>query len=144
LDAALWLGRFFGAKSQFLKLTLNRGIPMLATLTLIQPVLIALLYFLKNQLFPPGTLVSIGMSVIAALLLLFPVCFLSGFLFTAFSSLYSESGKSNLTENRTPWNRRGHAGGALFSIVLGPVFSTLPGIRHHPAGVLLAGAFITR
>ena len=138
-------GAFSGRKAGFTKLTMNRGITMLATLTLMPPVLIALLYFLKNQLFPPGTLVSIGMSVIAALLLLFPVCFLSGFLFTAFSSLYSESEKSNLTGKSYAMESLGSLlGGALFSIVLGRFFNSFQVFGITTAGVLLAGTFIAR
>ncbi|MGC9343607.1 MAG: hypothetical protein ACP5E3_12965, partial [Bacteroidales bacterium] len=89
-------GAYHGRKGGFGNFSLKRGINMLGAISLFPIFLVPLLYLLKNLLFPPGTMVNMSNSVIAAFLLLFPVCFLSGYLFTAFSSFLSLSEKRNL------------------------------------------------
>lgn len=91
------LGAFSGRNGNFSKLSLNRGISMLAVLSIMPILLTGILYWLKNMLFPPGTIIGLVTSIAGIFLLLFPVCFLSGYMFTAFSTLYSESRNKNLT-----------------------------------------------
>ena len=118
-------GALQGRKGRFNNLSAKRGVIMLSALSLFPIVLVSLLYLLKNLLFPAGTIINIANCIIAALLLLFPVCFLSGYLFTAFSSLYSindntiRTGKSYAIESAGSL-----VGGLLFSIILGRLFST--------------------
>lgn len=136
-------GALTGRKGNFSKLTLKRGITMLATLTFLPVLLIGLLYWFKNLLFPPGTMVSIGMSVTASFLLLFPVCFLSGYLFTAFSTLYSESKNENLAGKSYALESLGSLlGGLIFSFFLGRFFNSFQVFGLTTSVILIAGAFI--
>jgi spermidine synthase len=136
-------GALTGRKGNFSKLTFKRGITMLSTLSFLPVLLIGLLYWFKNLLFPPGTMVSIGVSVTASFLLLFPVCFLSGYLFTAFSTLYSESKNENLTGKAYAFESLGSLlGGLIFSIILGRFFNSFQIFGITTAVILIAGAFI--
>ena len=116
---------------------------MLEALTLFPMILIALLYILKNLMFPPGTIVGIGYSVLAAFILLFPVCFLSGYLFTTFSTLYSEIKNTNLTGKSYSIESLGSlAGGILFSILFGRFFNSFEVFGITAAIILFFGIWI--
>lgn len=118
-------GAFYGRKKDFAAFSLRRGISMLIAFSVLPLILIGLLYWLKNQLFPPGTIVNIELSVFAVFLLLFPVCFLSGFLFTAFSTLYSHSKSRNLTGKAYAFESLGSLfGGLFFTLLLGRFFNS--------------------
>ncbi len=135
-------GAFSGRKKDFSDFSLNRGIGILTALSLFSPVLIYLLYWIKNQMFPPGTLLDIETSVLLIFLFLFPVCFLSGYLFTAFSTLLSYSAENNLTGKAYSYESMGSlAGGLLFSIVLGRLFNSFQIFGIISALVLFAGAW---
>lgn len=135
-------GAFSGRKADFSDFPLNRGIGILTALSLFSPVLIYLLYWIKNQLFPPGTLIDIDTSVILVFLLLFPFCFLSGYLFTAFSTLLSFSVEHNQTGKAYSFESIGGlAGGLLFSIILGRVFNSFQIFGIISALILFAGAW---
>ncbi len=136
-------GAFSGRKADFSELTFVRGITMLVTLTVIPAIMTGTLYWLKNMLFPPGTMVSLGMSVVAVFLILFPVCFLSGFLFTAFSTIYSVSKNDNLTGRAYSLESLGSlAGGLIFSLILGRFFNSFQIFGLTTGTVLIAGAFM--
>jgi spermidine synthase len=136
-------GAFTGRKGNFSKLSLKRGIVMLSALTIIPPMLIAVLYWLKNMMYPPGTLINLEISLVAALLLLFPVCFLSGYLFTAFSTLISASKKTNLTGKAYAIESLGSlAGGIVFSIILGKFFNSFTIFGITIMIILLSGVWM--
>jgi len=138
-------GALYARKGNFAGFLPKQGIIMLAALTLFPMVMIALLYLLKNLLFPPGTIVNIGTSVLAAFILLFPVCFLSGYLFTVFTTCYSEREKSNLTGKSYAIESMGSLlGGMLFSIILGRFFNSFQVFGISAAIVFLAGARMLR
>ncbi len=125
------------------KFTLNRGILMLAFLALFPAILIGLLYELKSLLFPPGTITGLGITAIGVLLLLFPVCYLSGYLFTTFSTLFSEVKNKNLIGKSYAWESLGSlAGGIVFSIVLGRFFNSIQVIGLTTGIVLLTGGWL--
>ena len=135
-------GAFSGRKADFSDFPLNRGIGILTTLSLFSPVLIFLLYWIKNEMFPPGTLLDIETSVILVILFLFPFCFLSGYLFTAFSTLLSYSAENNQTGKAYSFESMGSlAGGLLFSILLGRLFNSFQIFGIISALVLFAGAW---
>lgn len=122
---------------------LKRGISMLAFLALFPAALIGLLYELKSLLFPPGTITGMGVTVIGVLLLLFPVCFLSGYLFTTFSALFSEVKNKNLVGKSYAWESLGSlVGGVIFSIILGRSFNSIQVIGITTGIVLLAGSWL--
>ncbi|MBE0652244.1 MAG: hypothetical protein IH594_00505, partial [Bacteroidales bacterium] len=138
-------GALFARKGNFSGFSLKRGISMLAALSIFPLVLIALLYLLKNLMFPPGTLINIGNSVVAAFILLFPVCFLSGYLFTVFSTFYSTAGNTNLTGKSYAIESLGSlVGGVLFSLILGRFFNSFQVFGISAAIVFFAGAWMIR
>lgn len=138
-------GAIYGRKGKFAGFSPRRGIYMLAGLALFPLVIITLLYLLKNLVFPPGTMVSFSSSVLAAFILLFPVCFLSGYLFTVFSTFYSEAKRSNLIGKSYSIESIGSlAGGALFSIILGRFFNSFQVFGISAAVVFISGAWILK
>ncbi len=138
-------GAFSGRKSNFSKLSLKRGISMLGALTIMPVFMVALLYWLKNQLFPPGTMVSIGISVIASVLILFPFCYLSGYLFTALSSVYSELKKENLTGKAYSLESAGSLiGGLIFSLLVGRFFNSFQIFGITTAIVFISGTLLLK
>ncbi|MFC2089751.1 hypothetical protein ACFLT1_03165 [Bacteroidota bacterium] len=103
----------------------KKGFRMLGALAIMPPVMIFLLYLLKDQLFPPGTLISFYHTLIAVFILLFPVCFLSGYLFTFFSSSYSTSENKNLIGRAYSIESLGSLlGGILFTLLLGRLLTS--------------------
>lgn len=138
-------GAAYGRKGQFASFTLNQGIYMLAALSIFPMLIIALLYLLKNLVFPPGTMADLGSSVFAAFVLLFPVCFLSGYLFTVFSTFYSEAKRTNLIGKAYSLESIGSLiGGVLFSIILGRFFNTYQVFGISATFILLGGGWILR
>lgn len=104
----------------------QRGVRMLIFLAFIPVILIGLIYFLKYLLFPPGTIAGLGTALAGALILLFPVCFLSGYLFTAFSTILSASANKNRIGSAYAYESLGSlAGGVLFSIILGRYLNSI-------------------
>ena len=147
---AVWMlltgwGALHARKKDFSDFTLKRGVGMLATMTLYPVVMIALLYMLKHLLFPPGTMVNMVHSLLAAIIVLFPVCFVSGYLFTAYASCLSVSSGANRTGRSYAIESLGSlAGGFLFSILLGKLFHPFQLFGVVAGIVLLAGAWMTR
>jgi spermidine synthase len=145
---ACWLlltgwGAYAGRKQQSQGFGMAKGVKMLTVLALMPAPLIGLLYWLKSILFPPGTITPMGMSVNGVFLLLFPVCFLSGYLFTAFSALLSHSKNQNLTGKAYAFESFGSlAGGLIFSLILGRFFNSVQIVGLTSEVVLLAGALI--
>ncbi len=137
-------GALQGRKGNFSGLTFTKGIKMLAILSLLPVVLVTVLYLLKSLMFPPGTIVNISNSIVAAIILLFPVCFLSGYLFTAFSCLYSEAKNTNLTGKSYAFESLGSlAAGILFSIVLGRFFNFIQIASISFTIIILTGTWLT-
>jgi len=135
-------GAFTGRKNISDSFNLNGGIIMLSFLALLPAIMVGLLYLLKYLLFPPGTLSGLGSTITGAFLLLFPVCFLSGYLFTAFSSLFSELSNKNLIGKAYALESFGSLGGSLlFSLLLGRFFTSIQIIGLTAGAVMIAGAW---
>lgn len=133
-------GAYHARKGNFINFSLQRAINMLGAISIFPIILVTLLYLLKNLLFPPGTMVNIGNSVLAAFLLLFPVCFLSGYLFTLFSTGFSVSGQSNLIGKAYSIESLGSlAAGVLFTVVFGRLFNSIQVFAIAAALIFLAG-----
>ncbi len=79
--------RFFGSNWILIVLTLMSVLPM---------VILLVLQFLRNLVFPPGSIVGISESMYSSLILLAPYCLPSGFLFTLFCRAVSQEFRSNL------------------------------------------------
>lgn len=145
---AVWLlltgwGSFTGRKGITIGFNLSRGINMLVALALFPAASVALLYWLKSQLFPPGTITGMGSATAGALLLLFPGCFLSGYLFTAFSTLFSISKNKNRIGRAYAIESLGSlAGGLIFSLILGRFFNAFQIFGLTTALILGMGAWL--
>ncbi len=136
-----WLGRRSRSDAPGLK----RILIMLLALTLIPMVTTGLLYLLKSMLFPPGTVVGPGPVILAALVLLFPLCILSGYLFTLLSGLYSFSEKRDRTGRSYAAEALGSmAGGLLFTLLLGRFFTTFEVLALCGGFIALAAGFLLR
>jgi spermidine synthase len=132
-------GAYTGRKQKMTDFRDEKGISILIALTFMPAAMIGLLYWLKSMLFPPGTIVNMGMSVAGIFLLLFPVCFLSGYLFTAFSTLFSLSINKNRIGKAYSLESFGSlTGGLIFSLILGRFFNSFQIIGLISEVVLLA------
>jgi spermidine synthase len=137
------LGAFAGRKIPEKGFSPGKGWLMVSALPVLMMATIALLYWLKQLLFPPGTLAGIGAVVAGAFLLLYPVCFLSGYLFIRLSSQYSGAKGGNFLGAAYAAESVGSlAGGLLFSLVLIFVFDSFQGLGLLTALILLAGIWL--
>jgi len=136
-------GALVGRHHRFSGFTLKRGAGMLAALTLFPVGMIGALYLLKSLLFPPGTMVNMVHTITAAFLLLAPVCFLSGYLFTALSTGLSAAAGTNLTGRAYAIESLGSlVGGALFSILLGRFFQAFQLFGIMSAVIFISGGYM--
>ncbi len=84
-----------------------------------------LIYYLKNVVFTVGRIVNPAEVFIGSLILLFPFCFLSGLLFTVFSSYLSDILKSNQINKVYAYEAFGSiVGGLLFNFLFVIVLKT--------------------
>lgn len=136
-------GALAGGKTDFGKFSIRRGFVMLAAIPVLTMLSVSLLYWLKKMLFPPGTEAGLDATLVSVFLLLFPVCFLSGWLFTCFSALFSESGNKNLTGKSYAFESVGSlAGGLLFGILTGRYFDTFANLTIVAAFILITAFFL--
>lgn len=99
------------------------GLMFLATLPFFTAFLIN---FLKNIVFPVGSLISVFQIFYSSLLLLIPFCLVSGFLFTFISRCYSEIRNRNETGSVYFFESLGSiAGGLLCGLLFIFVFSSI-------------------
>ncbi|MFC2086573.1 hypothetical protein ACFLSA_00190 [Bacteroidota bacterium] len=136
-------GAYTGRKRISHSFSLKQGFIMFVVMSILPIIMIGLLYGLKHTLYPPGTQIDLVSSTIGAFLLLFPVCFLSGYLFTAYSSLYSEAKKQNRIGKAYAIESVGSlAGGLIFSILLGRYFTTYQVLGITTGIVVCSGTWI--
>jgi len=136
-------GAFKGRKKISRSFNIKRGLTMLIFLAFSPAIMMVMLYLLKYLLFPPGTITGLTISLAGASLLLFPVCFLGGYLFTALASLLSEAGSGNLIGKAYSCESVGSlAGGLLFSLILGRYFTSFQVIGLTTGLILIAGSML--
>ncbi|MCW0483362.1 hypothetical protein [Gaoshiqia sediminis] len=136
-------GAFHARKRIQPDFSLKQGVSMMIALAFLPILLIVALYELKFLLYPPGTITGFGAVVMGVCLLLFPVCFLSGYLFTLLSTLYSWSGRKNLIGKAYAIESLGSlAGGLLFGVVLGRFFNSIQVLAIISAAVLTMGSWL--
>ena len=108
--------RFFGSNWILIVLTLMAILPV---------VILLVLQFLRNIVFPVGSMVGISESMYSSILLLAPYCLPSGFLFTLFCRAVSEEFRSNLISRVYSIEAMGSvAGGLLVTLVAVRFLST--------------------
>ncbi len=119
--AGAYLGQF--AKERFFG---SNWILILLTMMAVLPVIILLLLqFLRNLVFPPGSMVGIAESMYTSVILLAPYCLPSGFLFTLFCRAVSQEYRSNLISRVYSIEAIGSvAGGLLVTLVATRFMST--------------------
>jgi spermidine synthase len=126
-------------------LILKRGAIILSVTALLPVLLIGLLYWLKSQLFPPGTSIGVGISIPGIILLLFPICFLSGYLFVALTGIFSKGeNKQQVSKAYSLESLGSLTGGVLFSLLLGRFFNSFQIIGITGAAVIILLAFLLK
>ncbi len=137
------LGAYLGRNFKISGFTLEKGLNRLALLSFMPFFLIAALYWCKKILFPPGTIAGLGISISGIFLLLFPVCFLSGYLFTQFSTCYSLSNNDNRISNAYRYESLGSLiGGLIFSFFFGYFFNSFEVLGLTTGIVLILRAWV--
>ena len=89
------LGSYLGKFSNKIKNKINLIISGQLLLGILPIVIVFLLNYLRNMIFPPGKMINLFEIFFGSLILLTPFCLIAGFLFTIFSSYFSHLLKSN-------------------------------------------------
>jgi spermidine synthase len=119
--AGSFLGRFVGKT----KHRLDFIIALFLLTALLPIVTVFLLSYLRNLVFPVGTLIGVLESLYCSFFLLIPYCMTTGLLFTLFAQTASEQSKSNLIASVYSWESLGSiVGGFLFNLVMVFLLST--------------------
>ena len=137
-------GAYTGRRRISAEFNVSRAVNMLSVYTVLPLAMTALLYWLKIMLFPPGTLSDAVTATLGGFILLFPVCFLSGYLFTAFSTLFAGPNKKSRIGRAYALESAGSlAGGLLFSIFLGRIFNSFQVLGLTAGMVFFMGAWLS-
>jgi spermidine synthase len=91
----------------------------LILLSVLPALTVFLLRVLRNIIFPAGIMIGILQSCASSLVVLFPLCVVTGFSFTLFVRILSERYGSNFTAQIYSWESVGSfLGGLVFNVVL--------------------------
>jgi len=113
------LGAYLGKNAERRIHHLRGVLHMIAWLAVMPLVLVFLMYYLRNIVFPPGTMVNLFQTYLSSLVLLLPFCLVSGLAFTMLSELTSRHYQKNLVSRIYAWESFGSlAGGIVFNFVL--------------------------
>ena len=97
------LGSYLGRVTDRFILHISSALYILIILTIIPLVLVFLMYYLRNIVFVPGTMVNLLQIFLSTFVLLIPFCIPSGFTFTLLSSIISRDYKKNLISKAYFW-----------------------------------------
>jgi spermidine synthase len=101
------------------------GMIFLLLTSLLPLITVFLLEYLRNVVFPVGTLIGVAESLSYSFILLMPYCLLSGSLFTLLATVLSEKSCSNRIPDVYSVEAIGSViGGLIFNLILVFVFST--------------------
>jgi spermidine synthase len=109
-----YLGRFVGRDSAIEK-TL---IPLLLSLAVVPPLTVFLLRYLRNLVFPVGTMIGVVPIIWSSLVLLAPFCLLSGSSFSILAARASRDDRGMIGAVYASESIGSVAGGILFSLLL--------------------------
>ncbi|MGE4586744.1 MAG: spermidine synthase [Mangrovibacterium sp.] len=124
---------------------MHGGFVWLLVLALLPAMLIAVLYWLMFSLLPPGKMAGPGTALAGIVVLLFPLCFLSGALFPLLAAGLSRAGRKNRTGRAYAWECWGSlAGGLLTGLLLFRYFGAMEVGALMGGTVCMAGALINR
>ncbi len=113
------LGAYIGRISEKYIRSIASSVTLLAVLALLPLVLIFLMYYLRDVVFIPGTMINLVQIFLSSLTLLLPFCIISGFTFTLLSYILSRDHERNLISKAYSWESTGSiVGGILFNLIL--------------------------
>ncbi|MBS3776033.1 MAG: fused MFS/spermidine synthase [Bacteroidales bacterium] len=113
------LGAYIGRISEKYIRHLVSSLYFLVVLAILPLLLVFLMFYLRDIVFIPGTMVDLFRIFLSSFLLLLPFCVLSGFNFTLVSYIVSRDYDKNLISKAYSWESTGSiAGGILFNLVL--------------------------
>ncbi len=112
------IGASLGKNSLRIKKTSTIILAGLLLLSILPFITAFLINFLKNKVFPIGSMIGVFEIFLASLLLLIPFCLLSGYLFTFISKSYSELRNQNETGPVYGFESAGSIVGGLLSGIL--------------------------
>jgi len=139
------LGAWLGRKAHLMKNKIRFVFSNLLWLGALPLVTGFLLFFLKNQVFIPGSLVGLFSIFLGSLVLLSPFCLLSGYSFSFYASSLSEKYHLNLISRIYSWEAFGSlTGGILFSFLLVFLFKSLQILGIVLIINMIAGYFLIR
>lgn len=127
----LWLiltgaGSYVARGSDPVQFSTGRLKMLLVLMSFLPMLTLFMLYWLKSTLFPPGTETGPWEILTGIFLLLFPVCFLSGYLFVLLTGVLSKRQDKNLIARSYIIESLGSlAGGIIFSFLLVFLFRSL-------------------
>jgi len=113
------LGAYLGKNAEHRIHSLPGVLHMIAWLAVMPFVLVFLMYYLRNIVFPTGTMVNLLQTYLSSLVLLLPFCLVSGLAFTMLGELTSRHYQKNLISRIYAWESFGSlAGGVVFNLLL--------------------------
>ena len=139
------LGAYIGRISEKYIRTVAASIWLLALLAILPLVLVFLIYYLRDLVFIPGTMINLVQIFLSSLTLLLPFCLISGFTFTLLSYIFSRDHGQNLISKAYSWESTGSiVGGLLFNLIIIwflQTFESLVLLSLVVLGILLFVAF---
>ncbi len=119
------LGSYLGRYSINIKNKIAIAFQLLIVLILLPFLLVFLMYFLRDVVFLPGSMIDILEIFLGSFLVLLPFCLISGFVFTLLCHIVSEKSGANLISKSYAIESAGSiAGGIVFNLVLIWFFET--------------------
>ncbi|MBN2572016.1 MAG: fused MFS/spermidine synthase [Ignavibacteriales bacterium] len=118
-------GAYVGKHFHRIKNILKIIIPALFVLALLPIIIVFLINYLKNIVYPIGTMISLIQILYSSFVLLLPFCFTAGLLFTLISRYFSDKYEENLISKIYGYEAIGSiVGGLLFNFLLIYILST--------------------
>lgn len=119
-------GAFQSRRENGRPINLNTLSGMMIVLPVLAAFMLVLLYLFKSIVLPAGLQADLFSSMVGVVIILFPVCFLSGYLFTRLTVCLSDSKKQNQIGKAYSWESLGSlAAGIVLGVFLGRYFNAL-------------------
>ncbi|MCX8009711.1 MAG: hypothetical protein N3A61_01030, partial [Ignavibacteria bacterium] len=113
------IGAYFGKYAVKIKSKFNSILFLMTLLSLLPIVTVFLLSYLRNIVFIAGSMISLIQIWYSSLILLLPLCFINGILFTLFTHTFSEKYGENILSKVYSFESLGSSiGGLVFSLII--------------------------
>jgi spermidine synthase len=137
------VGAFLGRHSTRVARTTRSVMFLLILLALLPLCLVFLLRVLRNVVFIYGSMIGITDMLVSSLVLLFPFCLLSGFLFTYLAHLISDLSQKNRVATVYAIEATGSVVGALaFTLIMSPLLTTFQSLLILLVGNVIVAAVL--